>query len=440
MGGIEELDARAITSLIQRGEKSAEEVVLASLARISKLDPQVHAFREVAATADAVSEALGSGRTKGSLQGVPVAVKEIFDVRGMHCSWGTAIHRTRVPQQDSVAVARLRAAGAVILGTTISTEYAIGAAGPTTNPHDASRTPGGSSSGSAAAVAAGMVPVALGSQTVGSIIRPATFCGVYGLKPTHGAIDVGGVMPLSEMLDHIGVLARTPADIALVCRILFDRTSDWVEMAAPSRVHLVRGPMWMRVESASHTALERARAALSATGASVSSTELPADFENAASWLDTILCRDIAVNHGGDRDRVGDEMSPKLRALVDRGRATTSAQYIDAVEQSLRIRESLLRLLDDDSIILAAATDGVAPMRSIDGTGAPQLQGLYTMAGLPALAVPCGTIRGLPVGVQLVAAPGREGMLIAAANAMQCVCQPPPLAEVSAIVRMSRCL
>jgi len=421
-----EVDATTVASLVRRGERSAEAAVRACLARISALESRIHAFHEVAPAEDVLSEARRCGALAGALRGVPVAVKEIFDVRGMHCGWGTPIHRTRVPDHDAVAVARLRGAGAVIVGTTVSTEYAIGTAGPTTNPHDASRTPGGSSSGSAAAVAARMVPVALGSQTVGSIVRPATYCGVYGLKPTHGAIDVRGVMPLSAVLDHVGVLARTPADIALVCRVLFDRASDWVDAVAPRRAHLVEGPLRARIEPASRTALERAQRALTAAGASVLHTQLPPEFNDAERCLDTILCRDIAVNHGEDRDRAGDWMSGKLRGLVDRGRAVSGEEYADAIGHSRQYRDSLVRLLDDDSIILAAVTDGVAPLRSIEGTGAPQLQGLYTMAGLPALAVPCGTVDGLPVGVQLVAAPGREGLLVAAANAMRFTCHPPP--------------
>lgn len=425
MAGFAELDASAIASQVRRGENTAEAIVRASLARIAEVDGRIRAFREVTDTADAVSEALRARSLDGALQGVPVAVKEIIDVRGLHCSWGTPIHRTRVPIRDAVVVERLRAAGAVIVGTTVSTEYAIGAPGPTTNPHDPSRTPGGSSSGSAAAVAAGMVPVALGSQTVGSIVRPATYCGVYGLKPTHGAIDASGVMPLSSVLDHIGVLARTPADIALVCRALFDRPPEWVDMGAPRRVHLVANPMQERVTADSHAALERARSSLVASGASVVSAQLPPEFNDAESCVNRILCRDIATNHGEDRDRAGDQMSAKLRELVDRGRSVGAEQYADAIARSRQLRNLLLLLLDDDSIILAAATDGVAPLQSADGTGPPQLQGLYTLAGLPALAVPCGTIHGLPIGVQLVAGLGREGLLVAAANAMRFTCPVP---------------
>jgi len=164
-----EVDATTVASLVRRGERSAEAAVRACLARISALESRIHAFHEVAPAEDVLSEARRCGALAGALRGVPVAVKEIFDVRGMHCGWGTPIHRTRVPDHDAVAVARLRGAGAVIVGTTVSTEYAIGTAGPTTNPHDASRTPGGSSSGSAAAVAARMVPVALGSLETGGL-------------------------------------------------------------------------------------------------------------------------------------------------------------------------------------------------------------------------------------------------------------------------------
>ncbi|MEO9161596.1 MAG: amidase [Casimicrobiaceae bacterium] len=423
MSGLTDLDATEAAAAIKRGELSSEALVRACLERIASLEPRIHAFRDVVRPEEALAEARildsrGEARV-GALHGIPVAVKEIIDVKGMHCSWGTAIHQARVPDRDAVVVARLRAAGAVILGTTVSTEYAIGSAGPTTNPHDGSRTPGGSSSGAAAAVAARMAPLALGSQTVGSIVRPATYCGVYGLKPTHGAISARGVMPLSGALDHVGVLARTPADIALACRVLFDRDSDWDNVVAPRRVYLVEGHLRERVETPSRTALERAQAALESSGASVLPRELPAEFIEAEACLDTILCRDIAANHGEDRDRAGAQMSQKLRDLVDRGRAVSDEQYAKAVARSRQYRESLLRLLEDDSIILAPATDGVAPLRSAEGTGSPLLQGLYSMTGLPALAVPCGTVGGLPVGVQLVAAPGREGLLVAAANAMR---------------------
>lgn len=427
-----DLDATGAVSAIERGDLSSEELVHACLDRIAALEPRVRAFvdlqpEEALAQARMLDRHRGSQR--GALHGVPVAIKEIFDVRGMRCSWGTPFHKTRIPQRDATAVARLRAAGAVILGTTVSTEYAIAAPGPTTNPHDASRTPGGSSSGSAAAVAANMVPLALGSQTIGSIVRPATYCGVYGLKPTHGTIGTTGAMPLSAFLDHVGMLARTPEDIALACHVLFDRnsgasgsmaidSSSLDEWKAPPHVLLVKSPLDWRIEAPSRTALERARTALESRGACVTPRELPATLTPAEAWLDIILCRDIAVNHGQDGDRAGDQFSQRLRELLDRGRTISDAQYAQAIGHARQYRQSLLKLLEGDSIICAPATDGVAPVLA-QGTGSPDMQGLYSLTGLPALAVPLGMVDGLPVGVQLIAAPGRERYLLACARAMR---------------------
>lgn len=433
MSTLADLDATEAAAAIKRGELSSEDLVRACLERITSLEPRIRAFVDLKPE-EALARARILDRHRasrlGAMHGVPVAVKEIFDVRGMRCGWGTSIHGARTPSHDAVVVARLRAAGAVILGTTVSTEYAIASPGPTTNPYDGSRTPGGSSSGSAAAVAARMVPLALGSQTIGSIVRPATYCGVYGLKPTHGAISTRGAMPLSSFLDHVGVLARTPEDIALACHVLFDRDSgdsgstvvfppNLDGSTTPRRVCLVEGPLHQRIEPPSRTALERVRIVLESTGARVSSRELPADFEEAEAWLDIILCRDIAANHGQDRDRAGNQLSQRVRELVDRGREISDEQYAKATGHAQQYRESLLKLLDGDSIILAPATDGVAPPLA-QGTGSPGLQGLYSLTGLPALAVPAGRVDGLPVGVQLVAAPGRERLLLACAHVIRC--------------------
>ena len=427
-----DLGAAEAASAIRRGELSSEELVRACLQRVAALDPRVRAFVDFRPE-EALDQARSLDRQRegsfGLLHGVPVAVKEIFDVQGMRCGWGTSLHRARIPASDAVAVARLRFAGAVILGTTVSTEYAIASAGPTTNPHDQSRTPGGSSSGSAAAVAARMVPLALGSQTIGSTVRPATYCGIYGLKPTHGAISTSGVMPLSAALDHVGILARTTQDIALACRVLFDANAgDRVDASAHlaeadqrtgrPRVTLVEGPCGRRIETPSRIALERARAALESIGCRVQPIELPAEFAQAEECLEIILCRDIAAHHGEDRDSAPDQLSSRFRELVDRGRAISEKRYENAIVRAWQYRASLLGLLEGDSIILAPVTDGIAPLLA-QGTGSPSMQGLYSLVGLPALAVPTGKVDGLPVGMQLVAAPGREGLLLACASRMQ---------------------
>jgi Asp-tRNA(Asn)/Glu-tRNA(Gln) amidotransferase A subunit family amidase len=425
-----DLGAAAAAAAIATDACTSEALVSACLARIAAREPVVRAFVDLdpeRAMAAARAADRAPREARGALHGVPVAIKEIFDVAGMRCTWGTPIHADRIPLNDAAATRRFRAAGAVILGTTVSTEYAIANAGPTTNPHDATRTPGGSSSGSAAAVAAGMVPLALGSQTIGSIVRPATYCGVYGLKPSKGAISCLGAMALSAALDHPGPIAREVADLVLACRVLFgvepeDRASLAVEPPKPCapppelRVLLVAGPLEARIEAPSRAALARARAAFEAAGVPVRAHELAASFEGAADCQETLLCRGMACHHGADRDRAGDRMSERVRSLIDRGRAIPESAHTAALAQARDYRALLTELLTGDTIILAAAADGVAPPRG-DGsaTGSPALQGLWTLAGLPALALPCGLYDRLPVGVQLVAAPGREDLLLAAA-------------------------
>ena len=204
-------------------ELSAERRVYECIHRIEEREPEVHAFvhfdPEGALAQARTLDALAPAR-RGPLHGIPVAIKEVFDVKGLKCAWGTPIHANRVPGNDAWVVAALREAGAIIMGTAVSTEYALATAGPTRNPWDKSRTPGASSSGPAAAVGAGMVPVALGTQTIGSIIRPAAYCGIYGFKPSWGSIDDTGAMALSEPLDHVGILASDFSDLRRTFSIL----------------------------------------------------------------------------------------------------------------------------------------------------------------------------------------------------------------------------
>jgi Asp-tRNA(Asn)/Glu-tRNA(Gln) amidotransferase A subunit family amidase len=424
-----DLSAAAAAAAIRRGALTSEALTAACLARIAEREPAIRAFvdlRPDAALARARELDQRRPRDDEPLYGVPVAVKEVFDVAGYRCAWGTPIHAERVPDSDAAPVARLKAAGAVILGTAVSTEYAIAAPGPTTNPHDPRRTPGGSSSGPAAAVASGMVPLALGSQSIGSVIRPATYCGVLGLKPTFGAISTLGGMALAEELDHVGILARDADDVALACRVLFGHDPDdpvsrdvlppdTGAAAQPSHALHVVGPLNARVRPASERAVQRAVDALRSAGVTVTRIELPADFDRIEWITYTLLCRGIARHHGADYDRAAASMSPRLRELVERGRAISDADHEAARSAARETAHQLAVMLPAGTVAVNAAVDDVAPPLS-EGTGAPILQALWTVAGLPALAVPCGRADGMPIGPQLAAGAGQEASLLAAAR------------------------
>lgn len=403
--------------LLQRGgDCSAEEITRSCIARIEQREPTVRAFVDLD-LAGALREAiaLDAAGMSGPLHGIPVAIKDSVDVKGLHCTMGTPIYADRIPTSDATVVAKLRSAGAVIIGTTVSTEYCIARAGPTTNPHSARHTPGGSSSGSAAAVAACMVPLAVATQTIGSIVRPSAYCGIFGLKPTKGMISSAGVMPLSPFLDHVGPMARCIDDLALAYRSMLDSEGEtWIEarpVRLPVRASLIEGPMRERIEPPMRKALQRACSILKRNGVPVEPVCLPRSFENMVACWETILFRDLAVNHGADRDKCGKLMSDRFRKIIDDGRAIPDRVYEEAVAGAMRYREDLLELLDPDAIVVAPATDGTAPVFS-EHTGPSVLQGLWSLTGLPSLAVPCGSDGDLPTGVQLIARPGLEQLLL----------------------------
>lgn len=412
------MTAAELISLNRAGKCSAEDITRSCIARIEQREPVVRAFVDFDPTgAIRQAKALDVRGSSGPLHGIPVAVKDSVDVAGMHCTMGTPIHSDRIATGDAAVVARVRRAGAVIIGTTVSTEYCIARAGPTTNPHGPGHTPGGSSSGSAAAVGACMVPLAVATQTVGSIIRPSTYCGIFGLKPGKGVISRAGAMTLSPFLDHIGPMARCVDDLTLAYQSMLDSGTaaqiPSLPREAPSRALLIEGPTPERIEPATRVALERAGLVLARSGVPVEPVSLPKSFEGMVACWETILFRDLAFNHGADRDKYGKLMSERFLKIIDDGRAISDHTYESAVATAIGYRDDLLKLLDPEAMILAPATDGTAPVFS-EYTGASVLQGLWSLTGLPSLAVPCGKAADLPVGVQLIAQPAGEQLLLEA--------------------------
>lgn len=414
------LSASDAAKAIRDGAISAEQLVAACLARVREVDDKVQAWQfldpeHALAQARTLDQARREGRPTGPLHGVPVGIKDIVDTGDMPTEDGTVLHAGRMPTADAIVVASLRAAGAVIMGKTVTTECAYFSPGKTRNPHNPEHTPGGSSSGSAAAVAAGMVPVALGSQTNGSVVRPAAFCGVYGFKPTHGLIPRGGILRLSRTLDHVGVFARTLEDVALVCESLVghdERDPDTrpraripfsavaaEEPPLPPLLAFVRTPVWDRAAPDTREAFEELVAALDDR---VQELELPESARSAWDWHRTIMDAEMAASLDAEWERGRDRLSEALRALLARGRETSALEYQRALARISLINEGFAELFSRFDAILTPSAPGTAP-RGLESTGDPAFCTLWTLCGMPALNLPLmhGS-NGLPLGAQLV--------------------------------------
>src|SRR5438309_3354534 len=307
---------------IGAGTLSPVELVGACLMRIRALDGDLRAWTHVdesgalAAARERESEAR-AGRLRGPLHGVPVGVKDIFDVAGMPTTGGARAFAHTRPAVDAAAVARLRAAGAIVLGKTVTTEFAYRDPAPTRNPWNHAHTPGGSSAGSAAAIAARMAPLALGSQTVGSVLRPAAYCGVVGFKGTHGLVPVAGVIPLAWSLDHVGVLARSVADATLAMSVLADRELDASAAGAP---RLAFAPELLARASREVVAhIEGVADTFARAGATVSKIELPPSFQDLAAAGLTVLEAEAAAYHERWFVKHADDYGPEMRSLVEAG-------------------------------------------------------------------------------------------------------------------------
>ena len=427
------LTATEAAGEIARGALSAEEYTRACLDRIAAVESEVQAFvhldpEHALVQARALDRHKGDGGRIGPLHGIPVGIKDIFDTADYPTECGSPVLAGRRPEADAAAVRKLREAGAVIIGKTVTTEFAYFHPGKTRNPRDLKRTPGGSSSGSAAAVAAGMVPLAIGSQTNGSMIRPAAFCGVFGVKPSHGLISRAGALTLSRKLDHVGAFARSIEDLALILDVLAGqdpadpdtrayaapafRAGAAEEPPAPPSYALVRTPMWDKADADARAALEELAKELGA-----SEVDLPDNFRGAWEAQRAIMAADMAYNLGAIVDK-GGELSQKFRDLIAEGRAVTAVQYLAAVRDARRYAGELTGIFEQlsDAIITLSAR-GVAPEGS--ATGDPVFCTLWTLTGLPSLNLPLlADAAGLPIGVQLVGAPGRDERLLRTARVM----------------------
>src|SRR5262245_36441624 len=429
------LSAAQAAREIAEGRLTSEELVQACLERVRALEPRVQAWtfldeEHALAQARAADERKRSGEPIGPLHGVPVGVKDIFDTGDMPTENGCALHKDRTPRQDAAAVRMLRGAGAVILGKTVTTECAYFSPGKTRNPHNPEHTPGGSSSGSAAAVAAGMVPLALGSQTNGSVIRPAAFCGVFGYKPTHGLIPRTGVLQLSRTLDHVGLFARNLDDVALVleslqgydegdpdtrprARIAFQKLSA-EEPPIPPMLAFIKTPHWERADADTKEAFIELVEAL---GDRVEEVELFPSAADAWSWHKTIMEAEMAINLEREWRLGKEQLSEQLRSLIERGRELRAIDYQRAVRSITPVAESFDELfMERYDAILTPAALGTAP-KGLGSTGDPSFCSLWTLLGMPAVSLPLMQgANGLPLGVQLVGRRGFDARLLRTAR------------------------
>jgi len=413
--GPERLTASETVARLAAGTLTAEALVQACLEQ-ARAGAEIKAWawldpEQALAQARAVDRA---GR-KGRLGGVPVGVKDIIDTVDMPTEHGSPIYRGNRPFADAACVALIRTAGGVILGKTVTTEFANRHPGPTVHPHNAEHTPGGSSSGSAAAVADFQVPLALGTQTGGSVIRPAAFCGVIGYKPSFGEFSRVGVKMQCHNLDTLGIICRSLEDVALLRGVLLVQEPHRVDRnSATPRIGFCRTPAWEHADGDTHALLERTAAVLSAGGAAVEEVTLkPADILDHHR---RIFEFEAARNYAYEYDVHGEQVSQALReGLLAPGRALPLAAYIEAIEMAEAFRRNLDDVFTRVDVLLAPSAVGEAP-EGLSSTGDPRFNAIWTLAWTPCLTLPAGNGRkGLPLGIQLVGARFRDEALLDAA-------------------------
>ncbi|MDQ6432532.1 amidase [Mesorhizobium sp. LHD-90] len=391
---------------VEHGETTVSQAIAACRARIHSINGTLGAFTTVNE-----AEAVASDPRR-PLAGIAIGVKDLYDTAGMTTSYGSPIYHDHVPAADAALVASLRELGGHVAGKTVTTEFAWRQAGPTVNPWNTAHTPGGSSSGTAAAVAAGLVPLAIGTQTFGSVIRPAAFCGVVGFKPSYGLLSLAGVRPLSPALDHAGLFARSVQDITYVFRLLTAAPANEPATGKPPRLLLLRGPWWNQASATQQALLEQAAAGFVDRGATVEQAELPGAFNDGLAIAETILCQEAAENYASLVVSRPGQISRHMKELVARGQATSNAARQQAFAARSELLPEFAKQIDGYDAVLTLPALGEAPLLE-EGTGNPGPCVLWTLLGAPALALPVAAGAGnLPLGLQLVGRSGSDQALL----------------------------
>ncbi len=411
------LPATTLARLVASGELTAEAVVRSCLERIHERDPEVRAWvhldPEQALAAARACDRNGRG---GLLKGVPFGVKDIFDTADMPSGYGSPIYTGCRPSFDASAVSLPRAAGAILLGKTVTTEFANRHPGPTSHPKNRLHTPGGSSSGSAAAVADFMIPLAIGTQTGGSMIRPAAYCGVVGFKPTFGLFPPAGMHPNTESCDTVGAMARSVADIALFRAVLMAIPYEPpVLPEQPPRLALCRTPAWDKALPEGKATLEDAAARLRAAGAHIVDSELPADCAEMSTFHRSLTIYEAPRNHAAELQRHESLISDDLlsNGRIAAGRKLSIDDFRSAWRGAERARAAASVWAGTFDAILTLPAPGQAP-KGLHSTGDPSFNLFWTGLYMPCLTLPAGEgPDGLPVGIQLVGCRHDDARLLA---------------------------
>ena len=405
---------------MHEGSLTASDLVEFCLSRIEQFEPTVKAWVLVdsdAARRDAkrLDELGGRGNWVGPLHGIPLGIKDIVDVAGFPTKAGSAIMRSQCVEHDSTVAERLRRSGAILLGKTVTTEFACFHPAQTANPWNPTRTPGGSSSGSAAAVASQMCMAAIGSQTGGSIIRPASYCGIAGFKPTKDVVPVDGVVPVSKNLDHVGPLARSVSDLAELFAVMADAAAPEpaTHENSPPPLRAIESYFLERAAAPCRNVIDTVLARLLPD--SPPRFPLPDSFSEVHSMHRRIMSVDAAEYHQENFQRLRSKYSTTLAAMLDEGLTVSGVDYCRALRHQAEFRQEIAGCFEDESVIaVTPATPAAAP--GIESTGDPSFNSPWTYAGLPAVTIPCGLDpSGLPVGLQLIAGHHRDHELLQAA-------------------------
>lgn len=423
-----------LADALRDGRLTAVELTQACLDHIEKHDDAIEAWafldpKLALENAKRADEYRQRGLPLGPLHGIPIGIKDNIDTEQMPTEFGTVLHKGRTPSEDARLVTLLKAAGAIILGKTVTTEMAVLAPGKTRNPHNPAHTPGGSSSGSAAAVASGMVPVAIGTQTNGSVIRPASFCGVFGFKPSFGGISRHRVLLESAPLDTMGVFGRSLEDVALTADVLmvYDQSDqDMVLKSAPQifetmkqeppvepRFAFVRSPVWERTDEVTKDGF---RELLEHLGGTIDIFDLPTIFDKAHQAHQHLMEADLAKNYHKEYERGKAQLSPTLVEMIERGQKVSAVDYNRAFDLRMQLRSILSDIFEDYDAIITPAAAGEAPA-GLEATGDPAFCTIWSLCGTPALSLP--VLQGendLPIGVQLVAGYGDDARLFRTAR------------------------